>query len=224
MINRIKKLINEVYINEESLDRFIQNQSWVRKLIRDSIKEQELSSDIFDKYMIYDFKGNSVSDKLANSLGVDVDDLEDEDIVKSDVYKEFVYFKMSNRIMDIYYDIYHIIKENKIELFRALDIKGADWVSHLEKQGKHLGVYWADSFDKAEAHWGTGGKTYIIQTSVDEKNVNWYDTFMARMDLTLGDEEREIRLFKGTPLKLLNLYLDGEELNISNIKDKIFYA
>ena len=47
---------------------------------------------------------------------------------------------MSNRIMDIYYDIYHIIKENKIELFRALDIKGADWVSHLEKQGKHLGA------------------------------------------------------------------------------------
>ena len=38
------------------------------------------------------------------------------------------------------------------------------------------------------------------------------------------EDEKEIRLFKNTPLKLISIKIDNEKMNISSIKNKIFKA
>ena len=64
---------------------------------------------------------------------------------------------------------------------------------------------------------------FFIQ-KINEKYIDWESTIQLNMDPNIGEDEKEIRLFKGTPLKILKLIKNNEELNINKIKNKIFYA
>jgi hypothetical protein len=92
-------------------------------------------------------------------------------------------------------------------------------------------------------------KVIITATISSEKYINWADTLLANMDKneyqeeqrgyddddvdfnsgrvgeTYGEYEKEIRLYKGTPLRILSIHAeDGSELDISEIENKTFYA
>jgi hypothetical protein len=80
---------------------------------------------------------------------------------------------------------------------------------------KHLGIYWSWDENAAEAHWGhSGGQNIVvlIKSSVREEYVNWNETIIANMDISLGENEKEIQLFKNTKLKIEELYVDDENI------------
>ena len=66
-----------------------------------------------------------------------------------------------------------------------------------------LGIYWAIEETAAEAHWGYGkGRPLEVTYDgiIDLHNVDWQGTMFARMDYSLGDDEKEIRFIKNSPI------------------------
>jgi hypothetical protein len=66
-----------------------------------------------------------------------------------------------------------------------------------------LGIYWSIEESSAEAHWGHGKNRPLEVTYdgiIDLHNVDWPGTMFARMDFTLGDDEKEIRFIKNSPI------------------------
>ena len=63
----------------------------------------------------------------------------------------------------------------------------------------------------------------FIGSSVKVDEVDWINTIRLNMDPS-AEEEKEIRLFKNTPLEIESLEINDKEIDITLIKDKIFKA
>ncbi len=172
-------------------------------------------SDNFEDYYVCDYR-------YENDIDEDIED----DVIASD---EDFKFWLRNRIWESFNNILIILKnkirsDGTITIHRAMKVKD-NWYETLEKEGKHLGIYWTYDEHKPEAYCGNSQPNEaIIITKVNEKYINWNETILLNMDVTLGYEEREIRLFKNTPLKIERLIINNQEVDITSIKNKVFYA
>jgi hypothetical protein len=102
----------------------------------------------------------------------------------------------------------------------------SSWLDHLEREGKHLGIYWTWDSDSADTHWGDYSKPskVLIEAEVPENGVDWEKTLITNVEPFTGDDEKEITLIKGVPLKILSVEMDGKLQDISNIEGKTFFA
>lgn len=197
-------------------------------LIEMSMKQINVS-DIVNKKMISlldssQLEGYLYSYKYENDIEEE-DDFDDEDIMDSDEFIEFVQDQLEDRFHDVQYDIGATIKGGYITIYRDMTVK-SNWFKNLEKH-KHLGIYWSWDKGAARAHWGKFEKEYKtikMVSKIKEVHVDWLDTFALNLDPSIGEDEREIRLFKNTPIKLDAIWLGGKKIDISNIKDKVFRA
>lgn len=192
-----------------------------------SMKQIDVSDIVTKKYVealdtsdlegyLYDYKYQA---------DIDDNELDDDDIIDSPEFLEFVQSELETRFYEAKYDIERTTKNGYITIFRSMTVK-PKWFEKLEKH-KHLGIYWSWDKQSAEAHWGkfgSGHKTIKLVSKIKEKYVDWQDTFELNINPTIGSEEREIRLFKNTPIKLDAIYVESKEIDISNIKDKVFRA
>jgi len=121
-----------------------------------------------------------------------------------------------------------IDNDGRITIYRGVQVV-KNWEDYLAKEGKHLGIYWTYSEDSPEAWMADTSnsnrtESYVIQSSVLQHYVDWTKTFKLNMDINMGDMEKEIRLFKNTPIKIEGLWNEAKRIDISKIKDKTFYA
>jgi len=204
-----------------------------RYLTEMSIKSVKIEDIVTKKYIknldTSDLEGY-VLDYKVRELGYDwsgiednEDDLDDEEIMETPEFIEFVQYELEG----ILWHVKDMIPIHKgyVSIFRKMTVR-SNWEKNLKKH-KHLGIYWSWDEDAAEAHWGKFAKGYkdiLIVSKVKEKYVNWIDTFELNIHPSLGEEEREIRLFKNTPIKIERLYIKGKEVDISEIKDKVYKA
>lgn len=151
----------------------------------------------------------------------------------------FVTFIVSELLEKLNYHIRSIesnISDGKIKIYRAMKV-GVDYIKHLESQGNRLGIYWTVDKNLADVYNGHGGvnhptnyvgdsATVIFETTVNENHINWEKTLFARMNQRFGDDEEEITLFKGTPLKIDLIYDKDtyDDLTTDSVKSKTFYA
>jgi hypothetical protein len=156
-----------------------------------------------------------------------IENVDDDDIIQLPEFKEWLKNLLYEQFNEIGAKLWLLIKDNgKIDLWRILKVD-KNWFEHFQKEGKHLGIYW--SFDKkaAKPHHGYNQKEknieILIKTSVKEEHVNWIDTYRLNLE-PCSEEEKEIRLFKNTPLKIEELYINKKNVDISSIKNKIFKA
>ena len=177
---------------------------------------EALDSSALEGY-VYDYK-------YQNDIEED-DDFDDDDIMETPEFLEFIQDMLEDRFYEAKSDIADTIKNGYITIYRSMTVK-PKWFEKLEKH-KHLGIYWSWDKMSAEAHWGHFEKDYRdvkLVSKIKEKYVDWQDTFELNINPSTGYEEREIRLFKNTPIKLIAIFAQGEEFDISNIKDKVFRA
>jgi len=160
-----------------------------------------------------------------NKTDVDKDEIEETDDFKNWFKYELKY--LYDDVLDKLNDI--ILPNNTINIWRMLTVD-ENWINNLIVKGKHLGIYWSWDENSAEAHWGNGGqKRVTLKSNVREEYVNWDDTIKLNMNISLGEEEKEIRLFKNTPIKIIEI-LDENNHNLlelpeyKQIKEKTFYA
>jgi hypothetical protein len=118
-----------------------------------------------------------------------------------------------------------LIQNGKVTVWRAMTVTSS-WLDHLEREGKHLGIYWTWDPDAADTHWGDYSKPskVLIEAEVPENGVDWEKTLITNVEPFTGDDEKEITLIKGVPLKILSVEMDGELQDISNLEGKAFFA
>ena len=114
--------------------------------------------------------------------------------------------------------------KDTIKIYRKMTVDD-NWLNHLKTQGKRLGIYWSWDSHSAEAHWGDWDKKnkVTIESEINHNYVNWDDTVYQNIHPNYS-EEREIRLFKNTPIYIKSLEYNDEQVDISDIKNKVFYA
>lgn len=106
-----------------------------------------------------------------------------------------------------------------------------EWLENLSYSGKHLGVYWTWEKGSADAYWGKNlPLTIIISAEVPEQYINWDETLYANISPSYT-VEREIKLFKNTPLQIKSIeqvkgkyYLPITFIDLEEIQNKTFLA
>jgi hypothetical protein len=149
------------------------------------------------------------SDGMRNELEFYKDDAERRD---EKFFEEEALGKLELEQKDRYFDLIEEYKNLDDEYcWRQITLpKGIDPLSISQ-----LGVYWAIEENVAEAHWGKYSKGYYKATYkgiIDLHNVDWGGTLFARMDLSIGEAEKEIRFIKNARILVENVhtYKNGE--------------
>lgn len=70
-----------------------------------------------------------------------------------------------------------------------------------------VGIYWSWDVDAAESHEG-GGKyaknNWLLEASIQAKDIDWFYTLLANLQYMTGEDECEIRLKRGSKIKLVS--------------------
>lgn len=155
-----------------------------------------------------------------------LEDAEDSEGLSSPEFLDFLKNELEKNLEEAKEKISNVInwRTNKVTLYRAITVDDS-WLEHLKTQGKRLGIYWSWDEEGAEAHWGDYKKNKVakIEVEIDEKYVDWKITLQMNTSISFK-EEKEIRLFKNTPLKIKKLSIDDEEIDVSMFNGKTFYA
>ena len=198
-------------------------------LFENFLTESLLSSVNIDSILTRDFvKDMAAKDEYSMDLYKHEEyltNVEDEDINQEDFLNWLEYdlrYKLEELIRLFRNDLIH---NGKVTLWRAMTVKSS-WLDHLEREGKHLGIYWTWDPDAADTHWGDYSKTskVLIEAEVPENGVDWEKTLIMNIEPFTGEDEKEITVFKGVPLKIISIEMDGELQDISNLEGKTFFA
>jgi len=201
----------------------------ISKLFEVSFHDFSNDDILNNKYLNYMISNESyINDDLLyyfkDTYGFD--DENDEKILKSPEFKKYVKDYLEQNLETAKENIFNNIKyqSNNIYIYRAITVDG-NWLNHLKTQGKRLGIYWSWSPDGAETHWGDYSKknVAIITAVINEKYVNWLETFWLNIHPSTGDE-KEIRLYKNTPLNIISISINGNEIDLSELNNKTFYS
>lgn len=195
----------------------------------EGINESLLSSVNIDKIANPDrIKDISHQDEFLKSLYKEenyLQDLDDDEIDEEDFLNWLQYdtkFKIEE-LVDFYKR--EVIKNGRVTVWRRITVKES-WLDHLAKEGKHLGVYWSWDPDAADTHWGDFSKksTALIEAEVPENGVDWEETLVANIQPMMGDDEKEIKLHRGVPLKIISIEIDNSPADLTPIQGKTFYS
>ena len=198
-------------------------------LFENFITESLLTSVNLDSILTPSFvKGMAAKDEYFMDLykhEEQLTDVDDEDIDQEDFLNWLEYdlrYKLEE-LISVYKN--DVIRNGKATVWRAMTVTSS-WLDHLEREGKHLGIYWTWDPDAADTHWGDYSKPskVLIEAEVPENGVDWEKTLITNIEPFTGDDEKEITLIKGVPLRILSIEMDGELQDISNLEGKTFFA
>lgn len=192
----------------------------IENIVTKNYLKHELDTPDLEGFL-WDYKSryNITDDEIEDVHG------SEEDFMETEEFMDFVRELLDDRFDDVKYKIGQITKGGWITIFREMSVK-PNWEKNLAKH-KRLGIFWSWDEGAAEAHWGTFSKGYrniLLITKVREKHVDWIDTFTVNIHPSY-EEEKEIRLFKNTPIKIEGLFINGKEYDMSpEIQNKVFKA
>ena len=158
------------------------------------------------------------------------EDMEDDEIESLPVFQDYFRTKYEGLYDEFVWKITSIMNSNQgyIPIYRNMTVAD-DFIQQLNiKKQPRLGIYWSWDENTAESHWGHGNHKLEIQlhSLIHNSHVDWWDTILLNLNTALGDTEKEIRLFKNTPIQILKIIdtKTDEELDISTIENKTFKA
>lgn len=182
--------------------------------------------DILNNEFIKKFKKEDCMEYILSGY-IEENDLNEEnenEIKNSEGFEEYLKDTLIREFENFYNSIDDLINNDKLKIYRKMTVD-ENWIDHLKLQGKRLGEYWSWERESAESHWGDSSKKceVCIESEINEKYVNWDYTIWMNTHPNYS-EEKEIRLFKNTPIIIKSIEMDGEIIDISDIKNKIFYT
>jgi hypothetical protein len=172
-----------------------------------------------------DFDDNDVVDHLIEKGVFDPDETTNAEVDalvekhRDDVIQEMATFKardwlekeMEERYYDAEYRIRNELDEQSCWRHVVLPLN-IDPATHT-----NLGIYWAYEEDAAEAHWGGKGQKVIYHGNIDLEYVDKAGTLYANVAISTGEEEKEVRFFKGAPIWIWSVTLqDGTVVDIDD--------
>jgi hypothetical protein len=191
-----------------------------------SIKDFNFEYFLSDKFLIPFGKGYITSDNesLLQDFNNEYNlDLKEKELTSHPKYKEFAINWFTNRIDEFKNEFEDIINpaSGMIKIYRAMSVD-KNWMEHLKTQGRRLGVYWSWDSDGAIAYYGDSKRDdAVIECEINERYVDWERTIYQNLVL---NTEREITLLKNTRLNIISIEINGETIDISPLRNKIFVA
>lgn len=219
-MDRIKRLLREGLLKEKSISDISLHDFNVKEIINNWLMSSTETPVMMYKYEMQDDYNLSPEEKE------ELMDADEDDILDTDGFKKWIKYEVEYKIddfirsIDDYFD-----SDGTITIWREMTVK-MEWVKNLATTGKRLGKFWSWEKGAAEAHWGAGGDvvTVLLKTSVREEYVDWNQTIEANINPQIGEDEKEITLFKNTPIKIEALLVNDENVNIQYLNDKTFLA
>jgi hypothetical protein len=191
-----------------------------------SIKDFNFEYFVSDKFLIPFGNGYITSDN--DSLLMDFNDeynlnLKERELTSHPKFKEFAINWVTERIDDFKNEFEDLIDPTSgmIKIYRAMSVD-KNWVEHLKTQGRRLGIYWSWDIDGAINYSGNEKSDEAeIECEINERYVDWERTIYQNIVLST---EKEITLLKNTRLNITSIKINGETIDISPLKNKIFVA
>jgi hypothetical protein len=217
----IRKLLKESLIGEMSVNN-ISSTDFNVKEIEDnwlmSNPETIVQNFKYDMQDEYDLSPEEKEEIMHGDM---------DEIQETDRFKKWLRYTVEYRIDDFIDSIqrYYFTDNNEINIWRKMtvDQKWIDQLLNPKISGQRVGRYWSFEEDAAEAHWGNFNDLEIkLYSRIPEQYVDWTQTIEANIDLSIGDDEKEITLFKNTPIKILGLEVNNKPIDISKIGGKVF--
>ena len=210
-------------IIEEEIKKFINRHRYDNGSEVDDVDIDEIVE------MVYSDLMNTSADvpfkwEYCGENDIDEDDFDDQNMEESDDYKEFVKYELMYIVENAVRNITDEFNgDGTITVARVMTVEPR-WLEMLPKKRLHLGIYWSWDHSAAEAHWAESDRKITVKmyAVVQTKYIDWEQTLMANGHIHLGDMEREITLHKNTPIKLVGLEVDDEEMDLDEmgISDK----
>ena len=231
MHNEIRKIIREtIYLLQEKYmdDVSLEDLGGYKKISNDWFNS---SPDyLYDSYR-YEVLGGETS--LGYEEAEKVTEMDNDEIDETDDFKNWLEYKIDFRFNKAIENIEQesTVENGRIKLWREMTVS-EDYIKHLLTQGKHLGIYWSFTDSAAEAYWANSKKKLYVklESSVDKSQINWETTIELNMNPT-GEDEKEIRLFQNTPLKIEAMWISYdsfsgsyESIDVSQFQNKTFLA
>ena len=72
------------------------------------------------------------------------------------------------------------------------------------------GIYWSWDIAAAEAHWGSGRNHFLLKGLVDQSAIDWRLTILHNIQISTGEDEKEITLRPGAKIKFVG-YKQAED-------------
>ena len=219
MSNSIKKLVRKALINEVSIDDMSLIDFNLKAIASDWLMSSPSSVIGNYQYEMQDDYSLSADDKEKI-----LHDDDDDEIMESDRFKRWLKYDVEYRIDNFMYEIKDYINANGIiNIWRKMTVDD-NWIKRLPTSGNRLGIFWSFDENAAEAHWGGNETNKItIESEISQEYVNWDETIKLNIDPSIGEVEKEIRLFKNTPIIIKSLSINNEFVNIDSI-NKVFKA
>ena len=222
MKNLIKKLLREGLLNENIISEKTIKQVSLKDFNKREIISQWMLSNpesIYTKFQ-YEMQDDYYLNPEEKDEIMDMDYDDNHNLPK---FKDWLNYEVESVIEDAIDNISSYIKnDGTISVWRKMTVTD-EWLKSLPSTASRLGRYWSFEEDAAEAHWGgSEGNTIKLKAVVPETYIDWQQTITANIDPTIGEDEKEITLFKNTPIRIGELEVNGKVVNIDKISDKIF--
>jgi len=157
---------------------------------------------------------------------VDIDD-DLSDIIETQDFQDWLKYELEVKFEDLYYDVFmNLIDQNGyITLYRSMKVDD-DYLNKLMRcEIKRIGHYWTYDINAAEPHWGYNNddkrNEIIFEIKIKEEYIDWIETFRLNLEHHFYNEEKEIRLFKNTPLNITKIIWNNKEIKMPNCKNII---
>jgi len=184
-----------------------------------------VNKETLDIWMQDNFKNELFMYSYASEHNLNPEEMDVDEWIDTKEAEEWIEYEIESRFYETINKFrYEIIDGDELSIWRRITVPD-NWLEHLEKQGNRLGIYWSWEPNAAEEHWGydENKRLALIESLIKVDYIDWINTIRLNMDPE-AEEEKEIRLFKNTPLQIINLEIDGEKVDITLIKNKIFKA
>lgn len=137
-------------------------------------------------------------------------DIEDDEIIDSEDFKIWMKYDFEfncERILDV---LKSLVDNDQIKIFRQLKVND-DWLNNPTQQ---LGIYWSYDEKAADTHWGDYSKnhTVTLEALVEFDKIDITNTLLANLNPDIGELEKEVTLFKNTPIQLLHIWKDNVDV------------
>jgi hypothetical protein len=144
----------------------------------------------------------------------------EEDIDRNDPatlndFNEFARYHMADKIEDAEWRIRQGSQANgtSMIIYRMIEVP-ENWIKSGGLTAQPLGIYWTYDKSCADTYWGGRHQgiviKYIVEAQTALSSINWVETLGLNAHITMGDMEKEIRLIKGSKIKLRAIYDDGK--------------
>lgn len=147
--------------------------------------------------------------------------LQEESIIEEEFdesdFKKWLIYELEYRAEAFMDSIQKMFVNGKLKVWRSMRVKD-DWVTNLDRQNS-LGIYWSWEKESAEPHWGYGVAPVevLIEAEVFQNAIDWVST--VRMNINPSyEEEKEIRLKKGSSLSLKEITVNSEKIDLGRGK------